>query len=67
VGGTMNFAGNIPAVAAPIITGYLVGGSGSFERAFLVAAALLVAGILSFIFLLGKIETIPGAAPTLSS
>jgi MFS family permease len=67
VGGIMNFAGNIPAVAAPIITGYLVGGSGSFERAFLVAAALLVAGILSFIFLLGKIETIPGAAPTLSS
>ena len=67
VGGIMNFAGNIPAVAAPIITGYLVGSSGSFERAFLVAAALLVAGILSFIFLLGKIETIPGAAPTLSS
>jgi len=59
VGGIMNFAGNIPAVAAPIITGYLVGNSKSFERAFLVAAVLLVVGILSYIFLLGKIETIP--------
>jgi MFS family permease len=67
VGGIMNFAGNIPAVAAPIITGYLVGNSRSFERAFLVAAALLVGGILSYIFLLGKIETIPGPAPTSSS
>ena len=67
VGGIMNFAGNIPAVAAPIITGYLVGSSRSFERAFLVAAALLVAGILSYIFLLGKIETIPRPAPTSSS
>ena len=66
VGGIMNFAGNIPAVAAPIITGYLVGNSKSFERAFLVAAALLVAGILSYIFLLGKIETIPVPAATSS-
>jgi MFS family permease len=60
VGGIMNFSGNIPAIAAPVITGYLVGNSRSFERAFLVAAALLVGGILSFIFLLGKVETIPG-------
>jgi hypothetical protein len=67
VGGIMNFAGNIPAVAAPIITGYLVGNSRSFERAFLVAAALLVGGIFSYIFLLGKIETIPGPTPTSSS
>lgn len=66
VGGIMNFAGNIPAVAAPIITGYLVGTSRSFERAFLVAAALLVGGILSYIFLLGKIETIPAPAETSS-
>jgi MFS family permease len=67
VGGIMNFAGNIPAVAAPIITGYLVGSTRSFERAFLVAAALLVGGILSYIFLLGKIETIPEPSQTLSS
>jgi MFS transporter, ACS family, D-galactonate transporter len=60
VAGIMNFAGNIPAIAAPVVTGYLVGDSRSFATAFAVAAAILVGGILSYILLLGKIETIPG-------
>jgi MFS transporter, ACS family, D-galactonate transporter len=66
VGGIMNFVANVPAVLAPVITGYLVGNSQSFRRAFLVAAAVLIAGIFSYLFLLGKIETIPGPAPTSS-
>ncbi|MGA9565097.1 MAG: MFS transporter [Candidatus Korobacteraceae bacterium] len=65
VAGIMNFVANLPAILAPVITGYLVGNSQSFRRPFLVAAAVLVAGILSYIFLLGKIETIP--VPTTSS
>lgn len=64
VAGIMNFIANLPAILAPVITGYLVGNSQSFRRPFLVAAAVLVAGILSYIFLLGKIETIPGPAAT---
>jgi sugar phosphate permease len=64
VGGIMNFVANLPAILAPVITGYLVGNSQSFRRPFLVAAAVLVAGILSYVFLLGKIETIPGPAST---
>ena len=65
VAGIMNFVANLPAILAPVITGYLVGNSQSFRRPFLVAAAVLVAGIFSYIFLLGKIETIPGpAAPS---
>jgi sugar phosphate permease len=66
VSGIMNFVANLPAILAPVITGYLVGNSQSFRRPFLVAAAVLVAGILSYIFLLGKIETIPGPAATSS-
>jgi sugar phosphate permease len=66
VAGIMNFVANLPAILAPIITGYLVGNSQSFRRPFLVAAAVLVAGILSYIFLLGKIEVIPGPVPTSS-
>ena len=66
VAGIMNFVANLPAILAPVITGYLVGNSQSFRRPFLVAAAVLVAGILSYIFLLGKIETIPGPAATSS-
>ncbi len=64
VAGIMNFVANVPAVLAPVITGYLVGNSESFRRPFLVAAAILVAGILSYLFLLGKIEPIPGPSST---
>ena len=62
VAGIMNFVANLPGVLAPVITGYLVGNSQSFRRPFLVAAAVLVAGIASYIFLLGRIESIPGPA-----
>lgn len=60
VAGIMNFVANLPGVLAPVITGYLVGNSQSFRRPFLVAAAVLLAGIASYIFLLGRIEPIPG-------
>jgi MFS transporter, ACS family, D-galactonate transporter len=60
VAGIMNFVANLPAILAPVITGYLVGNSQSFRRPFLVAAAVLVAGIISYVFLLGRIEPIPG-------
>ncbi len=66
VAGIMNFVANLPGVLAPVITGYLVGDSQSFRRPFLVAAAVLVAGIGSYIFLLGRIEPIPGPAQSSS-
>jgi MFS transporter, ACS family, D-galactonate transporter len=66
VAGIMNFVANLPAILAPVITGYLVGNSQSFRRPFLVAAAVLVGGIFSYLFLLGKIEAIPGPASTAS-
>lgn len=64
VAGIMNFVANLPAILAPVITGYLVGNSQSFRRPFLVAAAVLVGGMASYIFLLGKIETISGPTAT---
>jgi len=64
VAGIMNFVANVPAILAPVITGYLVGNSQSFRRPFLVAAGMLLAGIASYLFLLGKIEPIPGPQPT---
>jgi sugar phosphate permease len=59
VAGIMNFVANLPGVLAPVITGYLVGNSQSFTKPFLVAAAVLVGGILAYLLLLGEIETIP--------
>lgn len=56
VGSILNTGNQIAGIVAPIITGYIVGGTSSFVRAFAVAALLLVAGILAYIFLLGRIE-----------
>jgi sugar phosphate permease len=59
VGGIMNFANNLMGAAAPIVTGVIVGQTNSFANAFLVAGVILVVGILSFMFLLGRIEPVP--------
>ena len=59
VGGIMNFAGNLMGVAAPVVTGYIVGLTGSFSGAFIAAAVGLLIGIVSYVVLLGRIEPIP--------
>lgn len=59
VGGIMNFANQLAAIAAPVLTGYLIGRTNDFARAFLAAACALVVGILGYTVLLGKIEQIP--------
>ncbi len=59
IGGIMNFFSQITAIAAPIITGYIVYLTHSFKGAFLVAAVFLLVGIAGYAFLLGKIEPIP--------
>jgi MFS transporter, ACS family, D-galactonate transporter len=61
VGAIMNTSNQISGICAPAVTGYLVGIRHSFRAAFLVAAAYLVVGIASYIFLLGEIR--PIAAP----
>ena len=63
VGGIMNFANNMMGAAAPIVTGYVVGSTQAFTNAFVVAGAVLLVGIASFVFLLGRIEPLPGPAP----
>lgn len=59
VGGIMNFANNLMGVAAPIVTGFIVGATNSFTNAFLVAGVILAIGIVSFVFVMGRIEAIP--------
>ncbi len=58
VGGIMNFSNQISGIAAPAVTGYLVGVRHNFKAAFVVAAVYLVIGIASYIFLLGEIRPI---------
>jgi MFS transporter, ACS family, D-galactonate transporter len=63
VGSIMNFANNAMGIAAPIITGIVVGSTHSFSNAFLVAGGVLLAGVASFALLLGPIESLPGPTP----
>ena len=63
IGGIMNFANNLMGAAAPIVTGMIVGATNSFTNAFAVAGVILLVGIVSFVFVLGKIEPIPDPAP----
>lgn len=65
VGSIMNFASQVAALSAPIATGYLIGKSNDYARAFQVAAGVLIAGIAAYWFLLGEIEAV--AEPDLRS
>ncbi len=51
VAGIVNFTGQLAAISAPIVTGYL-----SFRNAFLVAGVLQCLGILSYLLLLRSVE-----------
>ncbi|MBD5657075.1 MAG: MFS transporter [Candidatus Eremiobacteraeota bacterium] len=59
VGAIMNFFNNLMGIIAPTVTGFIVGATNSFTNAFVAAAAFLVVGIFSYVFILGKIEPIP--------
>ena len=58
IGGIMNFANNMMGVVAPAVTGFVVGETQSFGNAFLIAGVVLAIGVLSYVFILGKIEPI---------
>jgi ACS family D-galactonate transporter-like MFS transporter len=59
VGGIMNFSNQISGICAPIVTGYVIAATGKYAWAFGIAAAYLLVGICSYVFLLGRIERIP--------
>ena len=54
----MNCAGAFGAVAAPIAAGYIANGTGGFNGVFALTAGVLLVGIVSYIFILGRIEPV---------
>lgn len=62
VGSIMNLSNNFMGALAPAVTGFLVRGAGSFEVPVVPAGCVLLAGIASFVPLLGRIETLPEPA-----
>jgi MFS transporter, ACS family, D-galactonate transporter len=59
LGGIVNFSGQLAAISAPIVTGYIVSATHSFASAFVTATAILLLGITGYAFLLRRIEPIP--------
>jgi len=64
--GAVNLCGQIAAITAPIVTGYVVAATHSFASAFVTAAAILLLGIVGYILLLGRIDPIPEPAKSRS-
>lgn len=62
--GIVNFSGQLAAISAPIITGYIVSATHSFASAFITATVILLLGVAGYAFLLGRIEPIPEPART---
>jgi sugar phosphate permease len=62
VGGILNFSNQLAAIAAPIVTGYVVQATRSFVWAFVAATAILLVSIAAYIFLLGEMQPVPEPA-----
>jgi sugar phosphate permease len=62
IGGIMNLFNNLAGFAAPLVTGIIVQRTGSFATAIITAAIILLVGVASYSFVLGKIEPIPEPA-----
>lgn len=51
--GFYNFAGNIAGILAPLATGFLISRTGAYGPAFVLGVGVLLAGLLSFWFVVG--------------
>ena len=58
VAGIQNTVSNMGGVVGPVVTGAIVGSTGSFVPALLFSSALIVIAMLNYLFLLGKVEPI---------
>ncbi len=56
-GGVFNFFGNLSSIIVPLVIGLLIHGD-NFAPGLFFVAALAMAGVLSYIFLVGKIERV---------
>jgi nitrate/nitrite transporter NarK len=54
--GFENFAGNVGGIIAPTATGLLIARTGSYVPGFVLAALVLVTGLLAYWFIVGKLN-----------
>jgi ACS family glucarate transporter-like MFS transporter len=58
VAGLQNTVSNMGGAIGPIVTGAIVAATGSFTWALVFSAALVVIGIINYLFLMGNVEPI---------
>jgi nitrate/nitrite transporter NarK len=56
--GLKNAIGNLGGAVSPIVTGWIVGRTGSYNNAFAVAAIVLVVGVFAYLLLIPRIEPV---------
>ena len=54
--GLQNFVGNWAGIAAPALTGFIVGRTGQFFWAFASVAVVVLTGAFVYLFFLGPVE-----------
>jgi ACS family glucarate transporter-like MFS transporter len=57
-GGLVNTFGNLAAITTPIVVGYLVSHTGSFDAALIYVGANAVLAVISYLFIVGRIQRI---------
>jgi ACS family glucarate transporter-like MFS transporter len=62
-GGIFNMFGNLSSIATPILIGYILNETGSFDLVLSLVAASALAAALCFLLLVGRIERIGGERP----
>ena len=60
--GIQNAIGNLGGVVSPLVTGWIVAGTGSFTLAFAAATVVLLAGAAAYLTMVGEIRTISWSA-----
>jgi ACS family D-galactonate transporter-like MFS transporter len=56
--GIQNLAGNLAGIVAPVAAGFIVDRTGSFAGAFVLAAAMSIIGIASWLFIVPDIREV---------
>jgi sugar phosphate permease len=54
--GAQNLSGQIAGIIAPLVTGFIVGSTGSFGWAFMISAAVPLAGMIAWGIVLKRVE-----------
>ena len=56
--GLQNGIGNFAGLVGPVLTGFVVEKTGSFMGAFVVTVAVLILGLISWVYVVGPLEQV---------